>query len=83
MNTLGIEITRRRLPELVAAAHRGETTVITRHGQPVAALVPIEQIAAMRPRPTALLALKGSAAGVWGDRPSEAVAALRDEWDRA
>ena len=83
MNTLGVELTRRRLPELVAAAHRGETTLITRHGRPVAALVPISQAEAMRLRPTALLALRGSAAGVWGDRPSDAVAALRDEWDGA
>ena len=80
MNSLGIELTRRRLPELVAAAHRGETTLITRHGHPYAALVPVERANAARPLPTALLGLKGRGAGLWSAGSPDTVAALRDEW---
>lgn len=80
MGTFGIEASRRRLPELVAAAHRGETTLITRHGQPYAALVPVDQVDARSSLPVALLALKGCAAGLWGVEPARTVAELRDEW---
>lgn len=77
----GIEAARRRLPELVAAAHRGETTVITRHGRPYAALVPVEEIEILRRLPSALQALKGCARGLWGEVPAREVDALRREWD--
>ena len=81
MNTLSIEASRRRLPELGAAAHRGETTLITRHGQPYAALVPVDQAEARRSLPVSLWALKGCAAGgLWGAQPARTVADLRDEW---
>ncbi|WP_222707854.1 type II toxin-antitoxin system Phd/YefM family antitoxin [Zeimonas arvi] len=76
----GIEAARRRLPELVAAAHRGETTVITKHGRPYAALVPLEQAEDARRNPAALLALKGCARGLWGEEPAHTVDALRREW---
>jgi prevent-host-death family protein len=78
--TLGIEVTRRRLPELVAAAHRGEATLITKHGQPYAALVPARMLDAGRRPPASLLALRGSAAGLWGRHPARSVKALREEW---
>lgn len=80
MAKLGIEITRRRLPELVAAAHQGAVTVITRHGQPYAALVPVRMAAGARRLPTSLMALKGTSAGLWGKAPGRTIAALRDEW---
>jgi prevent-host-death family protein len=80
MSVLGIEVTRRKLPELVAAAHRGETTLITKHGQPYAALVPASMLDAGRRPPASLLALRGSAAGLWGRRPVRTVKALREEW---
>ncbi|GMV01824.1 MAG: type II toxin-antitoxin system prevent-host-death family antitoxin [Burkholderiaceae bacterium] len=79
METLGIEATRRRLPELVAAAHEGKTTVITRHGRPYAAIVPVQKASERRP-PTAILALRGCAAGLWGEEPARLVEALRGEW---
>jgi len=83
MANLGIEITRRRLPELVAAAHQGAITVITKHGQPYAALVPVSMAAGVKPGlPTSLMALKGSAAGMWGKEPARTIAKLRDEWSR-
>jgi len=80
MESLGIEATRRRLPELVAAAHEGKTTVITRHGRPYAAIVPVEK-ASERRLPTAILALRGCAAGLWGEEPARLVEELRGEWD--
>jgi prevent-host-death family protein len=81
MAKLGIEVARRRLPELVAAAHRGAVTVITRHGQPYAALVPVRMASGASPgRPAALMALKGRAAGLWGKAPARTIARLRDEW---
>lgn len=79
MESLGIEATRRRLPELVAAAHEGKTTVITRHGRPYAAIVPVEK-ASERRLPTAILALRGCAAGLWGEEPARLVEELRGEW---
>lgn len=79
-STQGIEAARRRLPELVAAAHRGETTVITKHGRPYAALVPVEQADDARRTPSGLLALKGRARGLWGKVPAQTVDALRREW---
>ncbi len=82
MARLGIEVTRRRLPELVAAAHQGITTIITKHGQPYAALVPVSSAGVKPGLPTSLLALKGSAVGLWGERSSRTIAELRDEWSR-
>lgn len=79
MDSLGIEATRRRLPELVAAAHEGKTTVITRHGRPYAAIVPVEK-ASERRLPTAILTLRGRAAGLWGEEPARLVEELRGEW---
>ncbi len=82
MAQLGIEVTRRRLPELAAAANRGVTTVITKHGQPYAALGPIAATKTNSRLPMALMALKGCAAGLWGKNPAGHVHALRDEWQR-
>ncbi len=82
MATLGIEITRRRLPELVTAAHQGTVTVITKHGQPYAALVPVSMAGVKPGLPTSLMTLKGSAAGLWGEDPARTIAKLRGEWSR-
>ena len=42
----GAEEARNQLPSLLEAAERGRATVITKHGKPVAALVPIEDFKA-------------------------------------
>ena len=39
MNTVSIGEARRRLSRIVGAAERGEVTIITRHGRPVAKIV--------------------------------------------
>ena len=75
--TLGVEEARRRLPQLLADAHRGEVTIITKHGRPYAALVPVEEI---RPaRPVSVLSLRGSGKGLWGDVAAH-VERMRREW---
>ncbi len=82
METLGIEATRRRLPELVAAARDGKTTLITRHGKACAAIVPASIAQPEGSLPLAMLQLRGSARGVWSARPERDIATLRDEWER-
>jgi prevent-host-death family protein len=77
----GAEEARNQLPDLLAAAAKGRSTIITRHGRPVAALVPIEAYgSAVHQEP--LLPLAGSGRGLWGKDSARAIRRLRDEWDR-
>jgi prevent-host-death family protein len=77
----GAEEARNQLPDLLVAAERGRSTIITRHGKPVAALVPIDAYgSAVRQEP--LLPLAGTGRGLWGKDSSRTVRKLRDEWDR-
>ena len=76
-DTLGVEAARRRLPELLNRAQAGHSTLISRHGKPVAALVPlggrIPSDPMLRQRQLqALLNLQGSGKGCWAARPSPA-----------
>jgi len=75
------EEARNELPALLAAAERGRSTIITRHGKPVAALVPIEAYGAAARQPS-ILPLQGSGRGLWGRNSTETVHKLRDEWSR-
>mgnify|MGYP001467946112 CR=1 FL=1 len=77
----GVEDARSQLPALLAEAQRGRSTIITRHGRPVAAIVPIGH-AAGRPRQKSLLGLAGSGKGLWGRASTKTLRRLRDEWDR-
>ena len=77
----GAEEARNQLPELLAAAEKGRSTIITRHGRPVAALVPIEtHCAAIRQQP--LTPVGGSGRGLWGKNSARTIRNLRDEWNR-
>lgn len=82
METLGIEATRKRLPELVAAAREGKTTLITRRGKACAAIVPASIAQVEGFSPLAMLQLRGSARGVWSRHRERDIATLRDEWER-
>ncbi len=74
----GAEEARNQLPDLLAAAEKGQSTIITRHGRPVAALVPIgSHGAAVRQQP--LLPVAGTGRGLWRKAGARA---LRDEWSR-
>ena len=76
----GVEEARQQLPAILAAAVAGRTTIITRHGRAVAAVVPA---ADARPsRPASLLSLGGTGRGLWGKDSSKAISKLRDEWNR-
>jgi prevent-host-death family protein len=76
----GVEEARREFPAILDAAAQGGTTIITRRGVAVAAVVPAR--VAARARPLSLLSLAGSGKGLWGPRPSKTIARLRDEWTR-
>jgi prevent-host-death family protein len=77
----GAEEARNRLPELLEAAEQGQSTIITRHGRPIAALVPVEAYgAAVRQQP--LTPVAGSGRGLWGKDSARTIRRLRDEWSR-
>jgi len=77
----GAEEARAQLPDLLDAAEKGRSTIITRHGRPVAAPVPIAAAhAAVGQQP--LLPLAGSGRGLWGRDSRRTIRKLRDEWSR-
>ena len=80
-HTTGAEEARKQLPALVAAAAEGRTTIITKHGRAVAAIVPADSIKpAKKQLPITLIA--GTGKGLWGKDSTKAIAKLRDEWSR-
>jgi prevent-host-death family protein len=77
----GVEEARNQLPDLLDAAEKGQSTIITRHGRPVAALMPIEAYGtALRQQP--LTPFEGSGRGLWGRDSTRTLRRLRDEWSR-
>lgn len=83
-NVYGLEQARIQLPHIVSQAHAGAHSVITKHGKPCAAVVPLqelEKLKASRKPPQGLLALRGTGKGLWGRHADKTMAALRDEWD--
>jgi prevent-host-death family protein len=71
METLGVLEARRRFPELLDRARGGEETLISRHGHPVAALVPLTR--RHRPQRQALLSLRGTGRACWPQPPRHPV----------
>jgi len=80
VKTKGVEEARRAFPALLDTAAQGGTTIITRRGVAVAAIVPAS--AAIRVRPISLMSLAGSGKGLWGPDSAKTVARMRDEWTR-
>ena len=77
----GVQDAREQLPALLAEAERGRSTIITRHGRSVAAIVPFGKLAqAGGQKPLAPLA--GSGKGLWGRDSARALRRLREEWKR-
>ena len=77
----GAEEARNQLPHLLEAAEDGRSTVITKHGRPVAALVPIDDyMATVRQEP--LTPVAGSGRALWGRNSAQTIRKLRDEWSR-
>jgi prevent-host-death family protein len=81
MLSKGAEEARNQLPNILDAAESGQSTIITRHGKPVAALVPIDAYRAVgRQQPLTLVASSGR--GLWGAISADTIGELRDEWER-
>ena len=76
----GVESARAELPRLLDEAAQGRSTLITRHGRVVAAIVPPG--AAALPRQPTLASLEGTGRGLWGGDSRRALRRLRDEWNR-
>ncbi len=78
----GIEQARMQLPAITAKAHAGVSSIITKHGKPYAAVVPIGDMHQGN-RQSGILALRGTGKGLWGKHPGKTIAALRGEWGDA
>jgi prevent-host-death family protein len=77
----GAEDARNQLPDLLEAAENGHSTIITKHGRPVAAIVPLEAYDATT-RQEPLVPMEGSGRGIWGEDSRRTLHDLRDEWSR-
>jgi len=75
----GVEEARQNLPSLLADANAGKPVVITKHGKPYAAIVPLEALPDAQTGPS-FHALRGSGAGLWGDDAAAWIDRMRDEW---
>jgi prevent-host-death family protein len=78
MVSKGAEEARQQLPAILSAAAAGRTTMITRHGREIAAVIPASAVKAIKP--ASLLALAGSGVNLWGKDSRKTINALRDEW---
>lgn len=86
MANYGLEQARIQLPMIVAEAHAGVRSIITKHGKPYAAIVPIEDIqksSTDADLASGILALRGTGRGLWGPHVGQTVSELRDEWGDA
>jgi len=77
--TIGAEEARRLFPSLVEGASRGKTTIITKHGKPFAAVVPVAEARSGKRAGEGFLALRGSGKGLYGN-VARHIDALRREW---
>ena len=79
ITTVGIEQGRNTLPQLALRAFGGEPSVLTKHGKPYAAIVPLEMVMRAQMSKSSFLALRGTGKGLWGDAPGQMIADMRDE----
>ena len=79
ITTVGIEQGRNTLPQLALRAFGGEPCVLTKHGKPYAAIVPLEMVQRAQLRKSSFSALRGTGKGLWGDTPAQMIADMRDE----
>lgn len=80
-HTTGAEDARKQLPALLNAAIEGRTTIITKHGHAVAAVVPADSITPAK-KQSPITSIAGTGRGLWGKASTSAIAKLRDEWSR-
>jgi antitoxin (DNA-binding transcriptional repressor) of toxin-antitoxin stability system len=80
----GLEQARIQLPSIAANAYAGVCSIITKHGKPYAAIVPVQALqkpATDTEVAPGILALQGTGRGLWGADVGHTVAELRAEWD--
>jgi prevent-host-death family protein len=77
----GAEEARNQLPDLLEAAQKGRSTIITKHGRPVAAIVPVDRFVDPNPQ-RSLLPWKASGRGLWNKGGAGRLQDIRDEWSR-
>ena len=80
-HTTGAEEARKQLPALVAAAAQGHTTIITKHGRAIAAVVPADSITPVK-KQSPITSIAGTGKGLWTKDSTKVIAKLRDEWSR-
>ena len=79
----GLEQARIQLPNIVANAHAGIRSIITKHGKPYAAIVPLREVQKSSTDvdlTSGILTLRGTGRGLWGTHVGQTVSELRDEW---
>ena len=76
---IGIEQGRNTLPQLALRAFGGEPSVLTKHGKPYVAIVPLDMVKRASASNGGFLALRGTGQGLWGPEPAQMVAEMRDE----
>lgn len=82
----GLEQARIQLPMIVADAHAGVRSIITKHGKPYAAIVPLQDVQKSltdADLASGILALRGTGRELWGADVGQTVSELRDEWGDA
>lgn len=82
----GLEQARIQLPNIIANAHAGIPSIITKHGKPYAAIVPLQDVkqsSTDADLTSGILALRGTGQGLWGADVGQTVSDLRDEWGDA
>jgi len=81
-NTKSVREARREFSRLLDAAERGDVTVITRRGRPVAALMPIHDHEVSERRQLPITDLMGTGKGMWGKDSRRFMRKVRNEWNR-
>ena len=82
-NTKSVREAHREFSRLSDAAERGDVTVITRRGRPVAALMPIHDQKVSVRRQLPITHLRGTGKGMWGKDSRRFIRKLRSVWDRS
>jgi prevent-host-death family protein len=77
--TKGVEVARKSLPSLLEQASRGTRTIITKHGAPYAAIVPVSDLL-QQGTGVDIRALRGSGKGLWGANSRATIQKMRREW---
>lgn len=77
---MGAEKARQRFAEVIANSEKGGVTIIERHGEARAMVVPVTRVPA-KPSSVTFTELAGTGAGLWGKDPARAIEELRGEWE--